>query len=159
MDGWRHPAVTQGDGPPAVFYRRAPESTSKISIKAPRVAWCRLETFHFPCTLFQDRAHIRNQGGSGVERMLSQTGDQGLAALLDRCRHKVLARRPRPLARAIFSCLLRRDASRQERQRVGIRSQLAPEYIHTGEEDTEVRGGKHRRVAAALSARARAFLT
>ena len=122
MDGWRHPAVTQGDGPPAVFYRRAPESTSKISIKAPRVAWCRLETFHFPCTLFQDRAHIRNQGGSGVERMLSQTGDQGLAALLDRCRHKVLARRPRPLAlaRAIFSCLLRRDASRQERRTYAI---------------------------------------
>ena len=45
------------------------------------------------------------------------------------------------------------------RQRVGVRWQLAPGYIHTGEEDTEVRGGKHRRVAAALSARARAFLT
>ena len=52
-------------------------------------------------------------------------------------------------------------ANVRARQRVGIRSrsQLAPEYIHTGEEDTEVRGGKHRRVAAALSARARAFLT
>ena len=102
MDGWRHPAVTQGDGPPAVFYRRAPESTSKISIKAPRVAWRRLETFHFPCTLFQDQAHIRNQGGSGVERMLSQTGDQGLAALLERERdtNTVVASKCSPVDRA-----------------------------------------------------------
>ena len=50
-------------------------------------------------------------------------------------------------------------ANVRDRQRVGVRWQLAPGYIHTGEEDTEVRGGKHRRVAAALSARARAFLT
>ena len=121
MDGWRHPAVTQGDGPPAVFYRRAPESTSKISIKAPRVGRV-VSSRDFPLSLhsFSRSSHIRNQGGSGVERMLSQTGDQGLAALLDRCRHKVLARRPRPLARAIFSCLLRRDASRQERRTYAI---------------------------------------
>ena len=58
-------------------------------------------------------------------------------------------------------CITAGTANVRDRQRVGIRSQLAPEYIrvHTGEEDTEVRGGKHRRVAAALSARARAFLT
>ena len=143
MDGWRHPAVTQGDGPPAIFYRRAPESTSKISIKAPRVAWRRLETFHFPCTLFRDRAHIRNQGGSGVERMLSQTGDQGLAALLDRCRHKVLARRPRPLARAIFSCLLRRDASRQER-RTYARSPKGGCTLAVGSRVHTYRRGGHR---------------
>ena len=56
-------------------------------------------------------------------------------------------------------CITAGTANVRDRQRVGVRWQLAPEYIHTGEEDTEVRGGKHRRVAAALSARARAFLT
>ena len=57
-------------------------------------------------------------------------------------------------------CITAGTANVGDRQRVGVRWQLAPEYIlHTEEEDTEVRGGKHRRVAAALSARARAFLT
>ena len=141
MDGWRHPAVTQGDLPPffTVARQKAPPKY-QLRRLASRGVVRRLSTFHAlflriePIFAFVTKV--------GVESMIPQMGDQELANLFERERHtnqKVPSAHPCPRSpHPYFHVYREGDASLQDRRTDGRDRQQV--YVGSWLQSTNGRG-------------------